>query len=206
MAKTFFEFEDADGDVITVETCHSERPDDTVFVDASENGVYLTRSAVDRLRAALAPYGTVEAAKPADVIEVGREYRLLPGATVRVFSGERQAGIVSTGATRVRVDYRPDSYGDFSVTALDGTDAGNPGWFVNPAYLAPLTDPTDAAVATLRVKLTEAEATLTELTPSLDPRRVAAIDKAAAILTEHFDEVDTVDVQSVAAFLLGEAV
>ncbi|TDC29975.1 hypothetical protein [Micromonospora sp. KC213] len=97
----------------------------------------------DHLTAVLGD-GPKPAPAEAPAIEVGREYRLLPQATYRMRGGTPvAAGVSTTGATRVRVDNGPDREGDVMVTALDGTDAGNPGWYVDPAFLAPL----DAAPA-----------------------------------------------------------
>lgn len=169
-----FKHTDSDGDYIEVEEEVTEGPDVTVCVnvtDASsgeEGSVWLTRAAVDRLRAVLAPYGTVEAAT--DIVE-GREYRLLPGAHSATTDGPESC---FEDATRVRVEAATDRDGDVRVSLLDGSRAGvwgTSGWYVDPKYLAPLDDPSDAAVAALRAKLTEADAA----PAPLDPRWMAAL-------------------------------
>ncbi|SCL33071.1 hypothetical protein GA0070616_4627 [Micromonospora nigra] len=81
------------------------------------------------------------------LVEVGREYRLLPDSRYR--DGGRTT-VASEGTTRVRVAAPLDDDGDAPVTPLDGRHGGNPliTRYVDPKYLVPIDDPqpTPAAV------------------------------------------------------------
>jgi hypothetical protein len=73
-------------------------------------------------------------------IEVGQEYRLLPGARNACMSPPETLTISKAGTTRVVVLEGPDSDGDFRVEALNGELAGD--WNCTaPEYLAPLDEP-----------------------------------------------------------------
>lgn len=80
-----------------------------------------------------------------NTIEVGKEYRLLPGACH--FYGH--SIINGKGVTRVRVHSGPDSQGDYEVTALDGTAGSTLGGYrLKADYLAPLFKVGDRAKVT----------------------------------------------------------
>lgn len=69
---------------------------------------YLSTTEVDRVIATLAPYGSKAAAK----IEVGNEYRVLPGSTFRTGSSSHTSILAQDGVTRVEVTGGPDIDGD----------------------------------------------------------------------------------------------
>lgn len=69
-------------------------------------------------------------------VEVGREYRLLPGSK---YVAGTDCVFVDDRATRVRVVRGLDMDGDVYVKALDGDDPGFSA-HVDPKYLAPLTE------------------------------------------------------------------
>lgn len=71
-------------------------------------------------------------------IEIGKEYRLLPGAKFR-------DGIPSAankhGATRVCVERGPNEQGDYTLLGLDGAHGGRAHYLAAAGYLAPLDEP-----------------------------------------------------------------
>lgn len=178
-----YRYTDPDGDRVEVDSCAGG-----VLVSVESRGrlncAELGTAEVDRLRAALAPYGTKpEEPKPATSIVEGREYRLLPGAlTLR----DMESSAVADGVTRVRVVNADSGYrnGTVRVVGLDGagTSHGGQEYIVMPRFLAPLTD----------------EAPTTDP----DPRRVAAWHKARELAGSH---ADTYDVLRLTEFLYGEA-
>ncbi|MGC5319296.1 hypothetical protein ACPXB5_11215 [Micromonospora arida] len=154
MGTEIFEHTDSDGDRLVIETETGAGADVVLFAEtlntyADNSGAHLTREAVDRLRAALAPYGTKsEPVNPADIVE-GREYRLLPGA--ETLPGTPSSA-VADGVTRVRV-VSPDSGYDSEtvrVRGLDGrgTSVGGTEYIVHQRFLAAL--PTEAPKPALK--------------------------------------------------------
>ncbi|MDG4792683.1 hypothetical protein [Micromonospora sp. WMMD1082] len=132
-----FEHVDPCADRMTVETGGE---DDLIVRNstAAHVGVILAPADVDRLRDALKPYGTRrDSDAPAEVVEVGEEYRLLPGARYTLQSGTHASTAVEDGVTRVRVKRRWGSDGDWEVEGLDGARSER-AYIVQPKYLAPL--------------------------------------------------------------------
>ncbi|TDC29977.1 hypothetical protein [Micromonospora sp. KC213] len=218
------DYVDPVGDTLTVYTRSSESAPLGLTINAEvddEVTVHLTPDGVTRLREALKPFDPAEkdAEPPAPAIEVGREYRLLPGAHC---ASNREAEPCFRDVTRVRVELADAGDGDVRVTVLDGgTHAGSEGWYVQRCFLAPLDEPaplaTDGAVDALRARLgTTTGAPLVEVTPAdlgrlwalpapdLDPRRVAAVREAWSILGGDEDGtcVDTDSLLAIADFLV----
>ncbi|OZV74784.1 hypothetical protein CA850_29855 [Micromonospora echinospora] len=105
-------------------------------------GTYVKRAEVARLRdhlTAVLGDGPKPVAGDAGAVEVGREYRLLPGACR---SGGYAALTDYFGPARVRVIRLPDADGDVFVETCDGARSV----YVLPQYLAPL-DPSPAPAA-----------------------------------------------------------
>ncbi|MEV1157717.1 hypothetical protein AB0J27_20190 [Micromonospora chokoriensis] len=199
---TIFTPTDRDGDIFEVETETNAGSDVVLMVtvdnDATDNyGSYLTRDAVDRLRAALAPFGTKpepvkpEPVDPVDIVK-GREYRLLPDA--ETLPG-MPSSAVTDGVTRVRV-VNPDSgynTDTVRVRGLDGrgTSFGGTEYIVHPRFLAAL--PTEAPDAQ------------PDAASPLDPARVAAVREAFTILGAEGHTVDVEALISIADYLAGDA-
>ncbi|MFI7069570.1 hypothetical protein [Micromonospora sediminicola] len=212
-----FDHEDGDGDTLTVYTLSERRYAPAVLAvtvnaedEDREQIAHLTPEAVTRLREALKEHDPAEKDKPqpAPAIEVGREYRLLPGA---MYSNGTRASIAATGATRVT--YRADGCGDGNVwvTPLDGDARGDMGRLVDPAYLAPLEapKPTPLPYAVLRnwsypVPSAGRVFEVSTAGPKLDPLRVAAVKEAFAILGGEKEDVfvDTDSLLAIADFLV----
>ncbi|SCF42651.1 hypothetical protein GA0070618_6695 [Micromonospora echinospora] len=173
---------DVEGDTLTVYTRSSRENPIALTINAEtddEQTVWLTPARVTELRAALASHDPAEVpttgtalhelaervtrpTAPVAAIEVGREYRLLPGAKLHTDFGDVSTGLATSGTTRVVVTNPKTRRGNATVTAVDGVNAGTPNWSVAPEFLAPL--PGDAA---------EALWVLPDPADSLDPARVA---------------------------------
>lgn len=184
---------DVDGDKISVK--RSDRGTGHARVTtSSRSGAELAPDQVDKLIEALKPYGT-QTTPAAPELVVGREYRLLPGA--KYCNGAPIAWGVY-GAARVKLNSLRDCDGDVSVTLLDGEQVGDVGWYVSPAYLAPI-DPV-GAVPSFGDPVPE---------PKLNPLRVAALEKSSEILGEfhvdtHGDVPVSEGIHKLARFLLDE--
>ncbi|MGC5319298.1 hypothetical protein ACPXB5_11225 [Micromonospora arida] len=87
-------------------------------------------------------------AAPAPAIEVGREYRLLPGATCTLSDGTTLPTNVGESVTRVKVKRSADDVGDLMIEALDGRSPGNV-HHTAARFLAPLPEATPTPAASI---------------------------------------------------------
>lgn len=112
---TISEHTDADGDVVKVQTpTRGDGADVALYIDTAEDGAYLDRPAVDRLRAALAPYGTnreapAETGNPAAILD----YVDPDGDTMTVYTRTNPAEplvlMVNADNTAESVNLTPDA-------------------------------------------------------------------------------------------------
>ncbi|MFG3715780.1 hypothetical protein [Micromonospora sp. NPDC047730] len=211
-----FDHKDADGDTLSVYTLAARRYAPATLAvavnaedDDREQIAHLTPDAVTRLRAALKPHDPAEkgAEAPAQVFEIGRAYRLLPGAR---YSNGEPASIARAGATRVTYDGPGDGDGNVWVRPVGGGMAR----LVAPRYLAPLDPPAPAPATTEGASYADLSGEdmdalglrlVTEESFPLDAQRVAAVKEAFAILGDDGATVDTDSLLAIADFLIGEA-
>ncbi|WP_229398205.1 hypothetical protein [Micromonospora okii] len=196
------DIEDATGDSLTVYTRSTGGAPLSVTINAEtdrEQTMTLTPANVTTLRAALKPHDPAERDAPAPLttVEAGRVYRLLPSATL---AGGTPSVMVRHGVTRVEVvNARPDSDGDVWVKRLNGRYVGTRNC-VHPSGLAPLDDAPATPATPDAVEALSSR--LTDVAPQLDPARVAAWEKAAALLADK--EVESFEVRALAEFLIGD--
>lgn len=186
------------GDRVRVVSISEQRDDAGLYVEFvsgkgqafyDSRGWYVLRTHLRRLMP--------EPAAPA--IEIGREYRLLPGSTFRTGGGDFTSSLANGGTTRVEVVGGPDSDGDYEVNAIDGIDAKTGGWSVSPRFLAPLETESASEPAAQSAEQLAADAVR-----ALDARRLAAVTAAVEVITSSGTIAGAGEIRELAAYLLGE--